>query len=135
MRPHYFFPLILFLASQAPHAQTVIYTTSHNPVKDVEPGVLVFVLDEAQQLEQSLFPALSGNPEQAERQVQQIMTEPNWREKEARLTAAYQALSNAWSLGIAKTPAVVLDNQYVVYGTTDTILAQQKLDHWREQQP
>lgn len=135
MRLCHFFPLILFFTSQATNAQTAIYTTSHNPVRNVEPGVLVFVLDEAPRLEQSLFPALSGNAEQAEQQVQQIMAEPNWREKEARLTAAYQTLSNAWSLGITKTPAVVLDNQYVVYGTTDTTLAQQKLDHWREQQP
>lgn len=135
MRSRYFFPLILFLALQATNAQTAIYTTSHNPVKNVEPGVLVLVLDEAGQLEQSLFPVLSGNAEQAEQQARHIMQQPDWKTHEAQLTQAYQALTDAWTLGISKTPAVVFDDRYVVYGTTDTTLAQQWLDKWREHQP
>ncbi|HAV1239768.1 TPA: DUF1525 domain-containing protein [Salmonella enterica] len=37
-------------------------------------------------------------------------------------------------MGIQKFPAVVFDDHYVVYGTTDVELAQQKRDAWREAQ-
>lgn len=136
MQRYLFFLLsILFSAAPIALAQPTIYTTSRYPVADVEPGVQVFVLDEAQQLEQALFPALAGNEQQAEQQARQRMQQPDWKTTEARLTGAYQALVTAWSLGVEKVPAVVIDGRYVVYGTTDTRQAQQKLDEWREQQP
>ncbi|EJX0634392.1 TIGR03757 family integrating conjugative element protein [Salmonella enterica] len=132
---HYPFFLLSFLFSAAPIAlaQPTIYTTSRYPVTDVEPGVQVFVLDEAQRIEQMLFPSLADNEQQAEQQVRQRMQRPDWKTTEARLTGAYQALVTAWSLGVEKVPAVVIDERYVVYGTTDTRQARQKLDEWREQ--
>jgi integrating conjugative element protein (TIGR03757 family) len=69
MRLRYFFSLILFLCSQTSSARTVIYTTAQHPVSTVEPGVQVVRLDEAQRLEQFLFPRLSDDPEQAEQQA------------------------------------------------------------------
>lgn len=125
----------LCLMSTFSTAQTVIYTTTRSPVKNPEPGVLVYQLDSADRLEKSLFPALSDNPAEAEQQVRGIMQQPDWKVREAQLTAAYQVLTDAWSLGIARVPAVVFDDRYVVYGTTDTTLAKQLFDKWREQQP
>lgn len=132
-----FLLLLPFFFAAAPPtlAQTVIYTTAQHPVKTPEPGVLVFRLDEAAQLEQSLFPHLSDNPEQAEQQARRMMQLPDRKSREAQLTGAYQALIAAWSAGIAKTPAIVFDDRYVVYGTTDIALAQQLLSKWREQRP
>ncbi|MCX8984243.1 TIGR03757 family integrating conjugative element protein [Citrobacter portucalensis] len=133
---HYLFLLLLpFLIAPAALAQTEIYTTVQHPVKTAEPGVLVYQVDEVEQLEQSLFPRLSDNPQQAEKQARHIMQQPDWKTQEAQLTGAYQSLITAWSVGIAKTPAVVFDNRYVVYGTTDIALAQQLLEKWQEQQP
>lgn len=135
--PRYPVVLLTYLLTTAPPAlaQVVIYTTSQHPVKTPEPGVLVYQLDKVEQLEQSLFPRLSDNPQQAEQQARRIMQQPDWKTREAQLTSAYQSLITAWSAGIAKTPAVVFDDHYVVYGTTDTTLAQQLLVKWQERQP
>ncbi|WP_191091696.1 TIGR03757 family integrating conjugative element protein [Affinibrenneria salicis] len=100
-----------------------------------QPDTVVQILEDVQNREQTLFPNLYTSPEQAERQALLRMQQPDWQEKEARLTRAYQALMDAWSLGISKVPAVVFEDKYVVYGTTDIGLARQKLEAWRERQP
>ncbi|WP_079969499.1 TIGR03757 family integrating conjugative element protein [Salmonella enterica] len=130
-----FFALATAFLSSGGLAQTVIYTTPAWPVADPQPGVLVQILENVHQLEQSLFPQLSDNPAQAEQQARARMQQHDWREREARLTRAYQALLDARTVGIEKVPAVVFDDKYVVYGTTDAALARQKLDAWRESQP
>lgn len=134
---HYFFALFpfLFLTSVSIPAQTVIYTTARYPVENPEPGVVIQVLEDIHSLEQSLFPALSQHPEQAEQRARERMKQPDWREQEARLTRAYQSLLDAYALGIEKVPAVVLDERYVVYGTTDIRVAEKKRDTWLEMQP
>lgn len=131
-----FSPLIffLFLVSHVAGAQTVIYTTTRYPVSDTDVDTQVYMLDEAQRLEQSLFPALAGEAQRAEQQARQRMQQPDWKEIEARLTGAYQSLLSAWSLGVEKVPAIVFDGHYVVYGTTDVALAQKKLMQWQEEQ-
>ncbi|ECU9386564.1 TIGR03757 family integrating conjugative element protein [Salmonella enterica subsp. enterica serovar Newport] len=131
---HYFFVFLLGLYSPFSPAQTVIYTTAHYPVKDLPPGVVVQTLEEVSELEQAAFPALSPDPKQAERQARLRMQQPDWKTQEAHLTRAYQALLDAYTLGLEKVPAVVFDDRYVVYGTTELALAQQKLDAWRESQ-
>lgn len=134
---HYFFALFhfLFLTSVSVPAQTVIYTTARYPVENPEPGVVIQVLEDIHSLEQSLFPALSQHPERAEQQAREQMKQPDWREQEARLTRAYQSLLDAYALGVEKVPAVVLDERYVVYGTTDIRAAEKKRDTWQETQP
>ncbi|HCT3090278.1 TPA: TIGR03757 family integrating conjugative element protein [Salmonella enterica subsp. diarizonae serovar 61:l,v:z35] len=134
---HYFFTLFpfLFLTSVPVPAQTVIFTTARYPVENQEPGVVIQVLEDIHSLEQSLFPALSQHPEQAEQQAREQMKQPDWREQEARLTRAYQSLLDAYALGVEKVPAVVLDEKYVVYGTTDIRVAEKKRDTWQETQP
>ncbi|ECI4532301.1 TIGR03757 family integrating conjugative element protein [Salmonella enterica subsp. diarizonae] len=134
---HYFFTLFpfLFLTSVPVPAQTVIYTTARYPVENPEPGVVIQVLEDIHSLEQSLFPALSQHPERAEQQAREQMKQPDWREQEARLTRAYQSLLDAYALGVEKVPAVVLDERYVVYGTTDIRVAEKKRDTWQETQP
>lgn len=135
MQRYLFLLLLSFLIAPAALAQAVIYTTAQYPVKTADPGILVYQLDKVEQLEKSLFPRLSGNPNQAEKQARRIMQQPDWKTQEAQLAGAYQALITAWSIGVVKTPAVVFDNRYVVYGTTDAALAQQLLDKWQERQP
>jgi integrating conjugative element protein (TIGR03757 family) len=36
-----------------------------------------------------------------------------------RLAAAFQGMTDAWSLSVTKIPAVVVDQRYVVYGEPD----------------
>ncbi|EAZ9289232.1 TIGR03757 family integrating conjugative element protein [Salmonella enterica] len=135
MRLRIFFALATVFSSSGGLAQTVIYTTPELPVADPQPGALVQILENVHVLEQSLFPVLSDNPVVAEQQAKQRMQQPDWQAQEARLSRAYQALLDAQMLNIAKIPAVVFDDKWVVYGTTDVALAQQTLEIWREQQP
>ena len=130
----YFFVFLLLLFSSLSLAQAVVYTTANYQVAHLQPGVVIRILEDVNQLEQVAFPVLSQNPQQAEQQARIRMQQPDWKEQEAHLTRACQALLDAYTLGIEKVPAVVFDDIYVVYGTTDVVLAQQKLDDWREQQ-
>lgn len=129
---HLFAIFAAALIASGSSAQTVVYTTSEYPVAEIQPDIPVQLLENIQELEQALFPTLSDNPKQAEAQARLRMQQPDWREQEARLTRAYQALMDAQTVGITHIPAVVFDGQYVVYGTTDVELATQKLDAWRE---
>ena len=135
LRIHLFFMLSAALVASGALAQTVVYTTPKLPVADPQPGVLVQILENVQVLEQSRFPVLSDHPAVAEHQAKQRMQQPDWQLQEARLNRAYQSLLDARMLDITKVPAVVFDDKFVVYGTTDVALAQQKLEIWREQQP
>lgn len=135
LQTHLLCMLITTLAVPAVMARTVIYTTAKYPVMDPQPGEQVQLLADIRVLEQMLFPALPGTPAQAEQEAKQRMQHPDWQVQEARLTHAYQVLLDAYTLGIQKVPAVVFDDKYVIYGTTDTVLAEQKLEAWREQHP
>ncbi|USB67181.1 TIGR03757 family integrating conjugative element protein [Klebsiella pneumoniae] len=135
LQTHLLFMLITILAVPAAMSRTVIYTTAKYPVTAPQPGEQVQLLEDIRVLEQMLFPALSGTPAQAERDAKQRMQHRDWQVQEARLTRAYQVLLDAYMTGIQKLPAVVFDDKYVVYGTTDVTQARQKLEVWREQQP
>ena len=41
----------------------------------------------------------------------------------------------AWSLGIAKIPAVVVDRRYVVYGEANVARALARIEEYRRAQP
>ncbi|EAP4578240.1 DUF1525 domain-containing protein, partial [Salmonella enterica] len=86
MARHFFFSLlvVVFTTSSVP-GQTVIYmiTTPDHHVQAPEPGVVVQVLEDVAQLERSLFPSLSDNPQQAEQQARLRMQQPDWKAQEA----------------------------------------------------
>lgn len=52
-----------------------------------------------------------------------------------RMRAAYQGITDAWSLGIIKVPAVVVDQRYVVYGEYDLDRALARIRQYRREQP
>lgn len=52
-----------------------------------------------------------------------------------RLALAYQGVIEAWSLGITKIPAVIVDRQYVVYGVPDVDRALELIDQYRSTRP
>ncbi|HGM9972055.1 TPA: TIGR03757 family integrating conjugative element protein, partial [Proteus mirabilis] len=59
---------------------------------------------------------------------------PAWQAREAALRQAYQGVIQAWELGVTRLPAVVVDAQWVVYGTTDIEQAVTQIQQYREQQ-
>lgn len=54
---------------------------------------------------------------------------------QARLAFAYQCIIEAWTLGITKTPAVVVDRRYVVYGEPDVDRAVLLVERFRGTRP
>lgn len=125
----------LFLTAGA-HAGTVIYTDHAHPVTgELSPDVTVTELDAPDRLQSELFGSLSANPAQAEQQARAVIASPTFRQNQQALAASYAGVAHAWSLGLEKYPAVVFDDKWVVYGTTDVAAARAKLDAWREKQP
>jgi len=126
---------VMFLSAGA-HAGTVIYTDHAHPVTgELSPDVTVTELDAPDRLQAELFGPLSANPAQAGQQARAVISSPAFRQNQQALAASYAGVAHAWSLGLEKVPAVVFDDKWVVYGTTDVAAARAKLDAWREKHP
>ncbi|WP_368545869.1 TIGR03757 family integrating conjugative element protein [Klebsiella pneumoniae] len=105
-------------------AGTVVYTDSQHLPENRPPDAVVVLLDEPERLQAKMFGQLPADPEQAAEHAKQIMTSPQWQQKQQQLVTAYRQVVHAQELGIRKVPAVVFDDRDVVYGTTDVAQAQ-----------
>lgn len=112
-------------------AGTVIYTDSSNAVNSPSPDIPVVYLDAPERVQTDIFGALQATPSLAEKQAQNMLSSPAFTSQQQQLASAYQGLMKAWSLGLTKYPAVVFDDKWVVYGTTDVSVAMQHLADWR----
>jgi len=112
-------------------AGAVIYTDNAHPVSS-SPDIPVVYLDAPERLQVDIFGTLSPAPAQAELEAQNVIASPVFKERQQQLASAYQGLTKAWSLGLDKYPAVVFDDQFVVYGTTDVDAALQLMGTWKE---
>ncbi|MCQ0899189.1 TIGR03757 family integrating conjugative element protein [Klebsiella pneumoniae] len=122
----------LFLTAGA-HAGTVIYTDSAHPVTgNPGPDVTVIMLDAPDRLQADLFGPLPADPAQAEQQARAVISSPAFKQRQQDLAGTYAGLTHAWSLGLEKYPAVVFDDKWVVYGTTDVGVATQQLNARKE---
>ncbi|MBI6856089.1 TIGR03757 family integrating conjugative element protein [Pseudomonas cichorii] len=132
LTPH----LILIIASLAPilaFADTWVVTDSNHPVQ-TRLGVRVILLDDTQRLQDKLSEGLPADPRQAMAIVRQRMQSQDGQRLQKDLAAAQQGLTDSWSLGIARIPAVIVDRQYVIYGETDVSKAEQRIARYRESQ-
>lgn len=105
-------------------AGTVVYTDSQHLPENLSPYVVVVLLDEPERLQAKVFGQLPADPELAAMQARQVMSSPQWQQKQQQLVTAYRQVVHARELGIRKVPAVVFDDRDVVYGTTDVAQAQ-----------
>lgn len=112
-------------------ASTVIYTDSTHPVSS-PPDIPVVYLDAPERLQIDIFGSLSTDPVQAENQARGVIASAEFKERQQQWVTAYQGVMKAWSLGLDKYPAVVFDDQFVVYGTTDVDTALQQIGRWKE---
>ncbi len=62
---------------------------------------------------------LAQDPQHAQAAFKRLLQSPDGRRLQAELVKAQQDVADAWSLGVEKIPAVVVDRQYVVYGEPD----------------
>ncbi|EBR8476696.1 TIGR03757 family integrating conjugative element protein [Salmonella enterica] len=125
MNPSKFLIPLLAVAVQAP-AATVVYTDNHHPPLNATNDHVVY-LDAPDTIQRQLFGELPADPVQAEQVAKTIIQSPDWQQKQQQIRQAYQGVLQAYSLKLAKYPAVVFDDRYVVYGTADVALAEARL--------
>ncbi|WP_122447393.1 TIGR03757 family integrating conjugative element protein [Pseudomonas viridiflava] len=112
------------------HAETWVITDRNHPVK-VPSGARLILLDDSESLEAKLSEGLPADPHRAAAIMQQRLRSNDAQRLQQDLVAAQQGLVDAWSVGVTKIPAVVVDRKYVVYGDTDVGSATQSIARWK----
>jgi integrating conjugative element protein (TIGR03757 family) len=126
--------LLLCLFGQAASAADVLVVIdSRHPVQSAG-GARVIELDLPDRIEAELAAGLPNDPSRAAALVQQRLRDGG-PSLQRRIGSAYQGVADAWSLGIAKVPAVVVDRRYVVYGEPDVARAVARIEAHRRSQP
>ncbi|HBO6820180.1 TPA: TIGR03757 family integrating conjugative element protein, partial [Pseudomonas aeruginosa] len=111
----------------------LVVTDSRHPVQ-APAGVRVIELDQATRIEVELAAHLPTDPQQAAAVVRQRLHDGG-EALQRRIGHAHQGVADAWGLGIAKIPAVVVDRRYVVYGEPDVSRAVARINAYRSTQP
>ena len=114
-------------------AEVLVVTDSRHPVQ-APAGVRVIELDQAARIEFELAANLPADPQQAAALIRQRLHDGG-EALQRRIGDAYQGVADAWGLGIAKIPAVVVDRRYVVYGEPDVSRAVARINAYRSTQP
>ncbi|MBS0450098.1 MAG: TIGR03757 family integrating conjugative element protein [Proteobacteria bacterium] len=126
--------LLLCLIGQGAFAVDVLVVTdSGHPVQSVA-GVRVIELDLPERIEAELAVGLPNDPSRAAALVQQHLREGG-QVLQRHIGSAYQGVADAWGLGIAKVPAVVVDQRFVIYGDPDVARAVARIEAHRRAQP
>ena len=126
--------LLLCLLSQgASAADVLVVTDSRHPVQSAS-GARVIELDLPERIEAELAAGLPADPGSAAALVQQRLREGG-QDLQRRIGRAYQDVAEAWGLGVAKVPAVVVDRRYLVYGESDVARAAARIETYRRTQP
>jgi integrating conjugative element protein (TIGR03757 family) len=112
-------------------AEVWVITDRQHPIHSV-PGVRLIELDAPSRIEADLSRDLPADAAKAATIATQRLKDD--RARLQQLAAAYQAVVDAWSLGIVKIPAVVVDRQFVVYGEPDVERALQQIARHRSEQ-
>lgn len=115
------------------HAETWVVTDRDHPIQ-APAGVRLIVLGEKDHLEGRLTRALPTDPRLAAAAFPRFMASQEGRSILAGLAKAQQDAADAWSSGVEKVPAVIVDRTYVVYGVSDVAAAVDLIDQARRTQ-
>lgn len=85
-------------------------------------GERIIELDQPARIEAELSAGLPADLNHASALARQRLSTGH-SDLQRRMVQAYQGVADAWGLGIAKIPAVVVDRRYVVYGEPDVARA------------
>jgi integrating conjugative element protein (TIGR03757 family) len=96
--------------------------------------VSVVRLDEPARYQAELSKDLPQDPAKASKLVQARLRSEGGQ-LNRRLSTAYQGVVEAWSLGVLKLPAIVVDGRFVVYGDTDVTHALSLIQRYRGARP
>jgi integrating conjugative element protein (TIGR03757 family) len=125
--------LLCLLGSSAFAADVLVVTDSRHPVQSTG-SARVIELDLPERIESELAAGLPNDPSRAAALVQQRLRDGG-QALQRRIGSAYQGVADAWGLGLAKVPAVVVDRRYVVYGEPDVARAVARVEAHRRTQP
>ncbi|MBS9759787.1 TIGR03757 family integrating conjugative element protein [Pseudomonas mosselii] len=123
--------LAVALTAGIAQAETWAVTDAAHPLTAVPADVRVIKLDDQQRIEEQLSKKLPPNPHQAALAARQLMRTPAGAELIQEMVVAQQGNADAWSIGVSKVPAVVVDRRYVVYGQPDVTAAIQAINRAR----
>lgn len=125
--------LCMVLLSRVALADVLVVTDSRHPIQAMG-GERVIKLDLPDRIEAELSADLPADLGQAEAIMRQQLREGN-ETLLRRIGLAYQGVAEAWGLGIAKIPAVVVDRRYVIYGEPNVASAIARIDAHRSALP
>ena len=127
--------LILLPVASTACAEVRVFTDSAHPVT-APAGITVTELDAPARLVAALGAGLPSDPARAEAIMRRRLKEaPPGAPAPARIAQAYQGVADAYSAGIAKLPAVMVDGRYVVYGEPNVSRALARIAAYRSTQP
>lgn len=121
----------LLFASSLAQAEAWVITDQEHPVSAPAPSTRIILLDDQQRLEEKLSTQLTADPSQVTATIQHYLSTPPGKRLLTDLVHAQQGITDAWSLGIEKIPAVVVDRRYVIYGETDVAKAVERINQAR----
>jgi len=79
----------------------------------------LYELDKADILLQSYFGELPSNEDEAYLMTMEKINSPDWKRLEPKVIDAQKTVIKAFELGIKKYPAIVINDDFVSYGTLD----------------
>ena len=124
--------LVLLMLPAAALAEALVYTDKAHTVSAAIDARVV-LLDRQHHLETDLSRDLPPDPQLAAAIIHGRLSSPSGKRLQSDLAKAQQALTDAWSMGIEKIPAVVVDRRYVVYGEPDVAKALELINRARSQ--
>ena len=124
---------VLFASVSAYAQSLIVVTDSQHPVTNIPDNVQVIELDAADKLHDQLFSQLPDDPAQAQKIARERLGNFNSSDHAAQRSAVQSAV-DAWTIGITKIPAVIVDQRYVIYGESDVEQAIQRIHTYKEAQ-
>jgi integrating conjugative element protein (TIGR03757 family) len=133
MRSAFFFLLYIHtIAAQAAEGTVWVFTANRlPPLQHVDQAERLFVLDHADNALRRLSFPNPGSEAAARDKALLIIQSPRGQAAIARMRESAEATTVAWMHGIEKLPAVLVDEQYVVYGVFDVAAAIDQVARFR----
>lgn len=125
--------LLCTLAASASPAEVQVFTDRDHPMVGAT-TIRAVELDAPSSLEAELSFRLPPDPTRAAA-IAHARLNTGGAPLQRRFALAYQGVVYAWSLGIKKVPAVVVDRRYVVYGVSDVTRAVSIIERYKREHP
>ena len=121
----------LSLSAAASPSVWVFTTEQLPPLKRLDLAHQVFVLDDIEKLLRALAFQYPGSEGKAEQKANVILNSQKGQALLAQIKRNAHSVAIAWQSGIARLPAVLIDEQYVVYGEYNVQIAMDRVKRHR----